>query len=148
MLNSGWREKRNARKPIPTGDASKFPSLQCSSRLHGAETRRADSCLGDPCRNGEGSWNYRLKFALEIPQKPEFLRLRFQLWDRDIFKWNDVIAEGSIDLYKWMMLAYHRKASVKPFKELKDARKKQKLREAGGAGFEPMEIELQEVGCV
>lgn len=78
-------------------------------------------------RNGEGSWNYRLKFVVELPQKPEFLRLKFQLWDRDIFKWNDVIAEGSVDLYKWMLLAYHRKASVKPFKELKDARKKKEV---------------------
>lgn len=76
--------------------------------------------------------------------KPEYARLRFQLWDRDIL-FNDVIAEGSIDLYKWFLLVYHRKASVRPFKEIKDGKKRKQMEalagvqgEAAGKSFATM----------
>jgi len=54
-----------------------------------------------------------------------------QLWDRDILKYNDIIAETAVDLYPWLKLAYHRDAPIKIFKEKKDAiqRLKQKRSE-------------------
>ena len=38
------------------------------------------------CYAGEGSWNWRLKFDVTLPMKPEMARLHIQLWDRDVVK--------------------------------------------------------------
>jgi len=79
------------------------------------------------CKEGKGSWNYRIKFDIELPLKnPEGGRLMVQMWDKDITKWNDVIGESSIELYQWFQLVYQRKDSVKPFKEIKDAKERLK----------------------
>jgi len=73
-------------------------------------------------KSGRGSFNYRMKFTVDLPLKnPEGGRLLIQMWDRDLLKWNDFIAESSIELYKWLQLAYQRRESVKPFLELKES---------------------------
>ncbi|KAF0699652.1 Aste57867_9797 [Aphanomyces stellatus] len=69
------------------------------------------------CSTGKGSWNYRLKFIVQMPMKPEFARLTIQMWDKDLMKWNDVIGETQLDLYKWLYKAYMEKRTVRPFKE-------------------------------
>jgi hypothetical protein len=77
------------------------------------------------CKNGKGSWNYRLTFDVDLPLKsPEHGRLGLQLWDRDILKWNDIIAQTSIDLYRWLLMVYHEQQSIKPFKIIREARRK------------------------
>jgi hypothetical protein len=45
---------------------------------------------------GKGSFNYRLKFPIELGPRSrafKFPHLSLQMWDRDIVKWNDCIAE-------------------------------------------------------
>ncbi|RHZ34298.1 hypothetical protein DYB26_005831, partial [Aphanomyces astaci] len=69
------------------------------------------------CSTGKGSWNYRLKFTVQMPMKPEYGRLTIQLWDKDLAKWNDLIGESQLDLYKWIHKAFHEKRTVRPFKE-------------------------------
>ncbi|KAH8094261.1 hypothetical protein JL720_4254 [Aureococcus anophagefferens] len=65
------------------------------------------------CRNGKASWNWRVKIPVELPlDSPEMGRLNIQLWDQDIIKWNDVIGECQVDLYRWFLKAYHEKRSV------------------------------------
>jgi hypothetical protein len=86
------------------------------------------------CKSGKASWNYRVKFPVTLPIKPDKGKLYYQVYDRDIL-FNELIAEGSIDLYKWFLMVYHRKASAKPFKELKDAKEK-KAKGVTGAGLE------------
>ncbi|CAN0440712.1 unnamed protein product, partial [Ectocarpus sp. 8 AP-2014] len=52
----------------------------------------------------KGSWNYRLKFDVDLPLKsPEHGRMVLQMWDRDVLSANDIIAETSIDLYRWFL---------------------------------------------
>ena len=48
------------------------------------------------CKNGKGSFNWRMKFNMELPQK--FPYLHIQMWDRDIFSYNDCIAEAVLDM--------------------------------------------------
>ncbi|KAG7392136.1 hypothetical protein PHYBOEH_006472 [Phytophthora boehmeriae] len=53
------------------------------------------------------------------PRSPELSRLHIQLWDKDVLKWNDVLGEAQLDLYKWLRRAYETNRSVSPFLELK-----------------------------
>ena len=48
------------------------------------------------CQDGKASFNYRLKFDLTNPGTSGILNL--QVWDRDIFKSNDHIADASINI--------------------------------------------------
>lgn len=46
---------------------------------------------------------------LTLPLKdPLQARLGVQLWDYDILTANDLVAERSLDLYPWLLMAYHR----------------------------------------
>lgn len=75
------------------------------------------------CSNGKPCWNWRLKLPVEFPLRtPEFGRLHVQLWDKDVLKWNDMIGEAQLDLYKWIRRAYETNRSVSPFYELRRQR--------------------------
>ncbi|CAM9964229.1 unnamed protein product, partial [Hapterophycus canaliculatus] len=80
----------------------------------------------------QGSWNYRLKFDVDLPLKsPEHGRLALQqMWDRDVLSANDIIAETSIDLYRWFLKVYREQRSTKPFLVIKEARKHKAHEEA------------------
>ncbi|RLN32134.1 hypothetical protein BBJ28_00019767 [Nothophytophthora sp. Chile5] len=72
------------------------------------------------CSNGKPCWNWRLKMRTEFPPRsPELARLHLQLWDKDVLKWNDVLGEAQLDLYKWLRRAYETNRTVEPFLELK-----------------------------
>ncbi|GMF13220.1 unnamed protein product [Phytophthora lilii] len=72
------------------------------------------------CSNGKPCWNWRLIMKTEFPPRsPELARLHIQLWDKDVLKWNDVLGEAQLDLYKWLRRAYETNRSVAPFLELK-----------------------------
>jgi len=82
------------------------------------------------CRNGQGSWNWRIKIPVELPlDSPEKGRLVVQLWDQDIIKWNEVVGDAQIDLYRWFLKAYHEKRAINIFKDINEAiARKQSLR--------------------
>lgn len=72
------------------------------------------------CSSGKPCWNYRFKFPVEYPLRTsEFGRLHIQLWDKDVLKWNDIVGEAQLDLYKWIRRAYENNRIVSPFLELK-----------------------------
>ncbi|KAH7460642.1 Myoferlin [Phytophthora ramorum] len=72
------------------------------------------------CANGKPCWNWRLVMKTEFPPRsPEMARLHIQLWDKDVLKWNDVLGEAQLDLYKWLRRAYETNRSMAPFLELK-----------------------------
>ncbi|CAM9569100.1 unnamed protein product [Phaeothamnion confervicola] len=59
-------------------------------------------------KKGKGSFNWRMKFM--VPLGPRTRSMKFpQMWDKDIFKWNDCIAEGMIDLGKHFRKAYKKR---------------------------------------
>jgi hypothetical protein len=50
-------------------------------------------------KKGGGSFNWRMKWTVKLPMK--FPRLHLQMWDKDITKFSDCIAESRpIDLSK------------------------------------------------
>lgn len=72
------------------------------------------------CANGKPCWNWRFTLPVAYPLRaPEFGRLHVQLWDKDVLKWNDLIGEAQLDLYKWLRRAYATNRVVAPFRELK-----------------------------
>ncbi len=48
------------------------------------------------CKNGAASWNWRVVFTTTVPS-PSFI-LYLQLWDFDLLKYNDCLAETVLDL--------------------------------------------------
>jgi|TARA_B100001121_G_scaffold262551_1_gene242949 hypothetical protein len=81
------------------------------------------------CRNGQASWNWRIKIPIELPlDSPEKGRLMLQLWDQDVIKWNEVIGDTQVDLYRWFLKAYHEQRVVNVFKEVKDAISRQQMK--------------------
>lgn len=89
------------------------------------------------CKTHAAIWNWRIKFWMELPLKTrEHGRLRIQAWDWDLFGDGDMIGEGKVDLYDWLLKAYHSPVgvSVFPFKELTQARDAM-LRDKGMGGI-------------
>lgn len=48
------------------------------------------------------------------------------MWDKDILKWNDCIAEGTVNLGKYFKKAYKKNVAIKLFEQPKGAQKKRK----------------------
>jgi len=52
---------------------------------------------------GKGSFNWRYKFPLTWPRKDRQARLTVQLWDKDLFKYNDMIVGNLVDISQKML---------------------------------------------
>jgi hypothetical protein len=66
------------------------------------------------CKKGKGSFNWRMKFKTEWPNK--FPYLTFQMWDQDIFKYSDVIAQSTIlDISKYLSEAFRTGEALQVF---------------------------------
>ena len=91
------------------------------------------------CRNGKASWNWRLKIGVELPlASPDLGRLSVQLWDQDVVKWNDIVGEATVDLYRWLLKAYHENRAVNVFREVNEAVARKKAEEQGLATAEDL----------
>jgi len=96
------------------------------------DSRKQKTDIHWRCRHGKASWNWRVKIPVELPlDAPEKGRLSMQLWDQDIIKWNDVIGESEVDLYKFFLKAYHEKRSINVFSLVNEARERKKAEEEG-----------------
>jgi len=85
------------------------------------------------CKKGKGSFNWRMKFPVKVPMKfPSVTAactrcasplltnsrnryLHLQLWDKDIVKWSDCIAEVEMDLTPHLNRALRAKAPINVF---------------------------------
>ena len=86
--------------------------LYIKSWLEGCKPQSTD--IHWRCKKGKGSFNWRMKFKTEWPNK--FPYLTFQMWDQDIFKWSDVIAESTIlDISKSLAEAFRTGNAVHVF---------------------------------
>ncbi|CAM9162703.1 unnamed protein product [Scytosiphon promiscuus] len=90
---------------VACNDFSGLRDLYCRMWMETDSKKKRDTDTHWRCKNGKGSWNYRLKFDVDLPLKsPEHGRLALQqMWDRDVLSANDIIAETSIDLYRWFL---------------------------------------------
>ena len=71
-------------------------------------------------KKGKASWNYRLLFDVELGHNSramKFPHLRFQLWDRDVVKWNDCAGETVLNMGRYYRKAYKKNVAVKLFEK-------------------------------
>lgn len=59
--------------------------------IEGQDPQKTDTHLR--CKNGAGSFNYRMKWRVKLPQAAPLLYV--QLWDLDFFSSNDCLAEAT-----------------------------------------------------
>ena len=71
------------------------------------------------CKHGKGSWNWRMKFRVDLPHKHPLLHI--QLWDKDLLSYNDCLAETVLDLSRAMRIAYATKSSYGLYRKKSDA---------------------------
>ena len=60
-------------------------------------------------KNGKASWNYRMMFPVELSHESKFNRLTVQLWEKDIFSADDIIAESSLVLDSFFLKTFRKK---------------------------------------
>jgi len=71
-------------------------------------------------KKGKGSWNFRMKFDVELGHRTKLMKfpyLHLQMWDQDVLKWNDIIAETTLNLEIPLKKAYKRQIGVEVFKD-------------------------------
>jgi len=84
-------------------------------------------------KKGKASWNWRMKFDVELGHNTRTMKfpyLNLSMWDKDILKYDDVIAETVLDLGKYFKRAYKKGKAVKLFEDAKKAPKKKKKKPA------------------
>jgi hypothetical protein len=82
-------------------------------------------------KKGKASWNYRLKFDVNLGHNTRTMKfpyLNLSMWDKDILKYDDVIAETVLDLGKYLKRAYKKNMTVKLFDDAKKNRKRSKAK--------------------
>eukprot|EP01029_Cantina_marsupialis_P007665 TRINITY_DN1863_c0_g1_i5.p1 TRINITY_DN1863_c0_g1~~TRINITY_DN1863_c0_g1_i5.p1 ORF type:complete len:706 (+),score=277.15 TRINITY_DN1863_c0_g1_i5:401-2518(+) len=81
------------------------------------------------CKKGKGSWNWRMKWDVALPDMLKFPYFHLQLWDKDLLKYNDCIADKRFDLKSYFLESLRTKKTVNVFrnkKRKKDDKKKAK----------------------
>ena len=82
---------------VPNPFKNKEKAIKEKEALKAAEPQETDTHWR--CRNGKGSWNWRMKFNVTLPHK--FPYLHMQLWDRDVLKY---VLLDSPFLYLWILM--------------------------------------------
>jgi hypothetical protein len=65
-----------------------------------------------------GSFNWRMKFKITLGPRTFMMKhpqIKLQLWDKDILKYNDMIAEQTVSLHMTLLRAMQSNASVQHF---------------------------------
>jgi hypothetical protein len=73
-------------------------------------------------KKGKASFNWRMLFEVELGHNTRAMKFpyfHFQSWDRDIIKWNDMIAEGAINLGFYYRKAFKKNAAIKLYETAK-----------------------------
>ena len=77
------------------------------------------------CKKGKGSFNWRMLFEVELGHRTRAMKfpyLHIQMWDKDLLKWNDCIAEGTVDLGIYYRKAFKKNCAIKLYETKKGAK--------------------------
>jgi len=91
--------------------------VTCALSVPGLKKQETDTHWRS--KKGKGNFNWRIKFPVNLPIKP-WPRLRFQVWDLDIFSPNDSICETVMTLKGLCKRAMKKKDRVKIYVKGKD----------------------------
>eukprot|EP00604_Paraphysomonas_vestita_P002816 CAMPEP_0174818892 /NCGR_PEP_ID=MMETSP1107-20130205/1828_1 /TAXON_ID=36770 /ORGANISM="Paraphysomonas vestita, Strain GFlagA" /LENGTH=1810 /DNA_ID=CAMNT_0016031457 /DNA_START=453 /DNA_END=5885 /DNA_ORIENTATION=- len=83
-------------------------------------------------KKGKASFNWRMLFDIELGHNSRAMKFpyfHFQMWDRDIIKWNDMIAEGSINLGFYYRKAFKKNVAIKLYETPKGGAAKRTVKQ-------------------
>ena len=105
-----WQCKQVTIKDLMTQMNDLYVSghLDCDNK----KTAKQQTDLHFRSRKGYGSFNWRMKFPITLPQKTT-PRFRIQIWDKDYFSVNDSICQANLSLTGLFRLALKKKDRVK-----------------------------------
>lgn len=102
LCPQGRQEKRHLcfRRKIKTIQMCAFAQFAFAQQLEGQDKQETDNHWNS--EDGTGSFNWRMKWPIEIPYKNP--RFKLAIWDKDLVNADDVIAEAVINLQQVMNL--------------------------------------------
>ncbi|CAH0473142.1 unnamed protein product [Peronospora belbahrii] len=112
-------------KNVTAGDFTDLSDLfvKCWFQNHDDKSQSTD--IHWRARHGRASFNWRMKFDVELPLDPEKEAdrgcLHFQLWDRDVV-YDDCLADAMVDLTSFLKAAFKTKQAVNVFAKPKPIR--------------------------
>lgn len=98
---------------VPCNDIEGLSDLYVVAKLNSLPEKLTDTHFR--AASGKGSWNWRLKFSLTLPN-PLSNILTLQIWDKDILSGNDIISEHSLEFDDMAKEAWEEGTTVKMLK--------------------------------
>ncbi|KAG1697428.1 hypothetical protein DVH05_016302 [Phytophthora capsici] len=112
-------------KNVTAGDFTDLSDLfvKCWLQSHDEKSQSTDTHWR--AKHGRASFNWRMKFDVELPIDPEKEAdrgyLHFQMWDRDVV-YDDCLADAVVDLTAFLKTAFKTKQAVNVFAKPKPIR--------------------------
>jgi len=110
-----WGTREVTIKDTTTNQNDLF--VTCAVSIPGIKKQETDTHWRS--KKGKGNFNWRIKFPISLPIKP-WPRLRFQIWDLDVFSPNDSICETVMTLKGLCKRAMKKKDRIKIYVKGKD----------------------------
>jgi hypothetical protein len=112
-------------KNVTAGDFTDLSDLFVKSWLQNRDDKSQSTDTHWRARHGCASFNWRMKFDVELPLDPEKEadrgHLHFQMWDRDVV-YDDCLADAVVDLTSFLKTAFKTKQAVNVFAKPKPVR--------------------------
>lgn len=137
-------------KEVPAADTfggQDMTDMYVKSWVEGCDSQETDTHWR--AKKGKGSFNWRMKFEVELGHNTRAMKfpyMHLQLWDRDLLKWNDCMAEATINLGAYFRKAFKKQVAIKLFETQRGlARvKKNKKQAAKGKQRSKHKVNLKE----
>lgn len=112
-------------KNVTPGDFTDLSDLLVKTWLQSKDDKAQSTDTHWRAKNGKASFNWRMKFDLELPIDPDSEAdkgyLHFQMWDKDLL-YDDCLADSVVDLSGFLKEAYRTKQIVNVFAKKKSVR--------------------------
>ncbi|KAG7378050.1 hypothetical protein PHYPSEUDO_010611 [Phytophthora pseudosyringae] len=112
-------------KNVTAGDFTDLSDLFVKCWLQNRDEKSQSTDTHWRAKHGRASFNWRMKFDVELPLDPEKEAdrgyLHFQMWDRDVV-YDDCLADAVVDLTSFLKAAFKTKQTVNVFAKPKPIR--------------------------
>lgn len=97
---------------VPNMDAEGVSDLYVVASINDCERKETDTHYR--AKDGQGSWNWRMKFKLMLDEDSKVL-LNLSIWDRDLLSSNDAIGDACLELTQLAQYAVETGDKVKKY---------------------------------